>query len=160
VAFFCKYSLSSDYIYFLDASYYNHRVDRDGSVTGVLEKKRALSDDNVQPAFEDIYAHAVRWGMLDARCSLLSAMLVRLLQSGLRFSGDADLFLKQMRSFIAQYNLPDTPAHTFRYLLNGSDFIRFKPLSPLEKVLSVVNERSQNKKIFRILGWEFAIDKR
>jgi glycosyltransferase involved in cell wall biosynthesis len=159
VAFFGKYCLSSDYIYFLDDCYYNYRVAREGSVVTAAKKKLPPIDLNVQPTFVDIYAHALRWNLLEDRRLLLSAMLARLLRVGLKFSGDRSAFLKMMKPFVEQYNLPDTPAHTFRYLSDGSDFVRFQPLSRLEKLVSVVNENEQNKKIFRILGLEFAVDK-
>ncbi|MCM1512671.1 MAG: hypothetical protein NC112_06145 [Oxalobacter formigenes] len=92
---------------------------------------------------------------------LLSKMLCKMIHFGLSYSSDEAAFFKYAKKFIESYvHLPDNEAGTLGYLRKGKHFVRFYPLSKMEKILSLTNASAGSKKVFRILGLEFAFDRK
>jgi hypothetical protein len=157
-AFIGEYIAWAKYGYCLDGYYYNYRLARTDAITTSASRNKLSVNTRFLRLFEEIYAYYARFDLLESHAPLLAEMLAMMLRLCAQYSTDYVAFLREARQFVARYpNLPDTRARTFWYLGSGKAFVRFYPLSPLEKVFSVVN--AGYKKIFRILGFEFAVDR-
>jgi glycosyltransferase involved in cell wall biosynthesis len=158
VSFWWKYAAWVRYGCGLPTHLYNYRVARAGSIMALVMKNRLSVNRTVMRLFEEIYAYYARFDLVQSHDAMLTGLLVSLLRDGVQRSTDYDAFIREARRFVASYpNLPDIRARTLWYLRNGKPFVRFYPLSPLEKIFSVTNAGS--KKIFRVLGLEFAVDR-
>lgn len=158
-AFWIKYAVWAKTGYFIREPYYYYRIARPGSI--MTETKKQPVDTIFLPIFQDMYDYCLSCGIVEKNSVLLSEMLARMIHNGLIYSSDEAAFLKCAREFIESYaHLPDNEAGTLGYLRKGKSFVRFSPLSAMEKILSLTNASAGSKKVFRILGLEFAFDRK
>jgi glycosyltransferase involved in cell wall biosynthesis len=157
-SFWWKYAVWVRCGYRLPLHLYNYRVGRENAITTLADKNKQSVSFLFMRLFEEVYAYYARFGLLESHAALLAEILAIMLRYGVRYSTDYVAFMREAKRFVANYpNLPDTRAHTFWYLRSGKSFARFYPLSPLEFFFSVTNIGP--KKIFRVLGLEFAVDR-
>lgn len=158
-AFWIKYAAWAKTGYFIREPYYYYHIARPLSITTETKIKKRPVDTIFLPIFQDIYDYYSSYNMVERNGVLLSEMLARMIFRGFVYSNDESDFLKGARKFIANYaHLPDNEAGTLDALRKNKSIVRFFPLSAIEKILSVTNVGS--RKVFRILGLEFAFDRK
>lgn len=155
--FLCKYLAWADHAFFMEYYGYYYR-DTPGSILNRIRKNRKKVDTVFIPMFSEIDNYYRRFSIGEKKM-ILGKILVVCLDHALRFSSDYDAFIVEAKRFVSQYDLPIGEIPELRKMFSGKFYFRREEsLSFWEKICSVKN--IINKKVFRILCWEFAVERK